>query len=335
MMELLTNMLPLIFMFIMGLAMLLYVILDGYDLGIGLLLPFAGDDHEKDIMIASIGPFWDANETWIVLGVGILLIAFPQAHGLVLSSLYIPVTIMLFGLILRGVSFDFRVKAHQHKKHTWNRLFFVGSFIASTAQGWMLGAYITGLENNLINTTFSILVALTLPYVYIFLGASWLIIKTEGKLFDKALYWAQSTLPLTAITLLLVSIATPIVSSTIAQKWFVLPNIIGLAPIPLSCIIMYGVMIFLFKHHEILRSGYEWLIFASMAFICVLATIGLAYSIFPDIVIDKLTIWEAASATESLLLIFWGVLITMPAIVAYTIYVYRVFSGKATSLSYE
>ena len=140
--------LPIAFMLIMGLALLIYVILDGYDLGVGMLLPFA-DDQQKDLMIASIGPFWDANETWIVLGVGVLLIAFPAAHGVILTSMYIPITIMLLGLILRGVAFDFRVKAGDAKKERWNKIFFAGSVIASVSQGWMLGSYITGLQGNL------------------------------------------------------------------------------------------------------------------------------------------------------------------------------------------
>ena len=146
--QLMAEFLPVFFVMAMGLALLLYVILDGFDLGVGLLLPLA-TDAEKDIMIASIGPFWDANETWIVLGIGILLIAFPKAHGIILTALYIPVTIMLFGLILRGVAFDFRVKAGDARKQLWNRAFFFGSLIASMAQGWMLGAYITGLQSNL------------------------------------------------------------------------------------------------------------------------------------------------------------------------------------------
>ena len=132
--------LPLLFVSIMGLALLIYIILDGYDLGIGILLPLA-DDNEKDRMIAAIGPFWDANETWIVLGVGVLLIAFPKAHGVVLTALYLPVTFMLVGLILRGVAFDFRVKAKSEYKRMWNRLFAIGSLIAATSQGWMLGKY--------------------------------------------------------------------------------------------------------------------------------------------------------------------------------------------------
>ena len=142
--------LPLFFVSAMGLSLLLYVILDGFDLGVGMLLPF-GNDAEKDTMIASIGPFWDANETWIVMGVGVLLIAFPKAHGIILTALYIPVTIMLVGLILRGAAFDFRVKSADHRQPMWNKLFALGSLMASMAQGWMLGAYITGLTGDAIS----------------------------------------------------------------------------------------------------------------------------------------------------------------------------------------
>ena len=187
------SMLPVIFVFIMGFALLLYVVLDGYDLGTGLLLPLATED-EKDIMIASIGPFWDANETWIVLGIGLLLIAFPAAYGVILTELYLPVTIMLMGLILRGVAFDFRVKAGVKKKPMWNKLFFLGSLITSCAQGWMLGHYITGLEYNLINYAFSTLIAFTLPALYLMLGSAWLLIKTEGELSRKAARWGASDL---------------------------------------------------------------------------------------------------------------------------------------------
>ncbi|MEM1113999.1 MAG: cytochrome d ubiquinol oxidase subunit II, partial [Pseudomonadota bacterium] len=218
----------------MGLALLVYVVLDGFDLGIGILLPFA-TEPQKDIMVASIGPFWDANETWVVLGVGILLVAFPKAHGVVLTALYIPVTIMLIGLILRGVAFDFRVKAGDDRRHWWNMAFTLGSLIASMAQGWMLGAYITGLQNTPTSLAFAALIALTLPALYIMLGGAWLLIKTEGDLFDKALVWSRRAWLPMSVALLLVSVATPIVSERIAERWFTLPNLIGLLPIPVSC----------------------------------------------------------------------------------------------------
>ena len=326
--------LPLFFAGAMGLALLIYVILDGYDLGIGMLLPFA-DDDQKDVMVAAIGPFWDANETWIVLGVGILLIAFPQAHGIVLTSLYLPVTIMLMGLILRGVSFDFRVKAGDKHKAKWNTLFAVGSLVASVCQGWMLGAFVTGLTGDATSTLFAVLIALALPALYIMLGAAWLLIKTDGELFNKAVRWGQlAVLPMGAF-LLLISIATPMVSDTIADKWFTLPNAIGLMPIPIATALAYAGLIWIFNNRQILHNGYGWLAFVMLIVMCVLASIGLAYSLFPDIVLGRLSIWDAASATESLLFTFWGAVITLPMILGYTIYIYRVFRGKATNLSYE
>ena len=233
--------LPVFFGGAMGFAMLVYVILDGYDLGVGLLLP-AANETEKDMMVASIGPFWDANETWIVLGVGILLIAFPHAHGVILTSLYLPVTIMLMGLILRGVSFDFRVKAQDSHKTMWNNLFFVGSLIASTAQGWMLGSYVTGLADTPTSWLFSFLIALTLPTLYIMLGAAWLLMKTEGDLYLKAINWAKNAILPMGLGLLLISIATPLVSDEIAAKWFSFPNIIGLSPIPFTCLIVVVIL---------------------------------------------------------------------------------------------
>ncbi|MED5389826.1 MAG: cytochrome d ubiquinol oxidase subunit II [Pseudomonadota bacterium] len=326
--------LPLFFAGAMGLALLIYVILDGYDLGIGMLLPFASDD-EKDVMVAAIGPFWDANETWIVLGVGILLIAFPQAHSIVLTSLYLPVTLMLMGLILRGVAFDFRVKAGDKHKAKWNRLFAFGSLVASLCQGWMLGAFVTGLTGDATSTLFASLIAVALPALYIMLGAAWLLIKTEGELFNKAVRWGRLAVWPMGGFLLLISIATPLVSSTIADKWFTLPNAIGLMPIPITTALAYAGLIWVFNSKQILHNGYGWLAFVALMVVCVLASIGLAYSLFPDIVLGRISIWEAASATESLLFTFWGAIIALPMILAYTVFIYRVFRGKATHLSYE
>ena len=326
--------LPVIYVLIMGLALLVYVILDGYDLGVGMLLPGASD-AEKDTMIASIGPFWDANETWIVLGIGVLLIAFPKAQGIILTALYIPVTLMLMGLILRGVAFDLRVKAGDARKGLWNRAFFAGSLIASLSQGWMLGAYITGLQYNALSLVFSVLIAVSLPALYVLLGAGWLLMKTEGALFDKALNWARMALLPMGICLLLVSIATPLVSDVIADRWFTLPNAIGLLPIPLSCLLIFAALFWLMGKPHLLSRGYGWTLFAGLLTLCIMATLGLAYSIYPDIIIGRMNIWEAAASTDSLLFMLVGVVITLPAIIGYSIYVYRVFHGKATELSYE
>lgn len=327
--------LPLIFVAVMGLSLLLYVILDGYDLGVGLLLPL-GNDQEKDVMIASIGPFWDANETWIVMGIGVLLIAFPSAHGIILTKLYLPATVMLLGLILRGVAFDFRVKAGAAKKEMWNRIFFIGSLVASTAQGWMLGSYITGLNGSFINTVFSILIALCLPALYCVLGATWLLIKTEGDLFTKAVGWARKSVLPMALGLFLVSIATPLVSEVIAERWFQLPNFIGLMPIPIaSAIALILLAVLLRRDAEELRSLNPWFLFICPVIVCLMAALGLAYSIFPDIIIGQLTIWDAAAHTSALLFTLYGMVIALPLIVMYTIFIYRVFSGKATELSYD
>lgn len=326
--------LPVFFVFAMGLALLVYVVLDGFDLGIGMLLPL-GDEAEKDIMVASIGPFWDANETWIVLGVGVLLIAFPKAHGIVLTALYIPVTVMLIGLILRGVAFDFRVKAGDRHRQLWNRAFALGSLVAALSQGWMLGAYITGLKDTTTSLAFSALIALTLPALYVMLGGAWLLIKTEGALFDKAVRWCRRAWLPMGIALLLVSLATPMVSAYIADRWFSLPNAIGLLPIPLSCALAFFGIGWLLRRDDVLRAGYEHLVFIALVVICVMAAVGLAYSIYPDIVIGQMTLYEAAAAPGSLKIVFWGVAITLPLIAGYSVFVYRVFGGKATELRYD
>ena len=333
-MELTWNvLLPLIFMAVMGLALLAYVILDGYDLGVGILLPFATDD-EKDLLVASIGPFWDANETWLVLGVGVLLVAFPAAHGVVLSALYLPVAVMLIGLILRGVAFDFRVKAAAQHKPLWNRCFAVGSLVTSLAQGWMLGSYITGFDSTPIGLAFATGIAVTLPAAYAMLGAAWLLMKTSDALQAKATRWGRTAFwPMTG-ALLAISIATPLVSHTVFEKWFALPQFLLLLPIPLACALALLAMRHVLWRPGIVAAGYGWVVFAAAVLIFVLAFFGLAYSLYPYIVIDRMTVWQAASSTEALTIIFYGVAVTLPAIIGYTIFMYRVFWGKARDLTY-
>jgi len=325
--------LPLIFMAVMGLALLAYVVLDGYDLGVGILLPFA-TDAEKDMMVSSIGPFWDANETWLVLGVGVLLICFPMAHGLVLSALYLPVALMLVGLILRGVAFDFRVKARDAHKTTWNRLFAGGSMVTTLAQGWMLGAYITGFKNDTSCLLFSAGIAITLPAAYAMLGAGWLLMKTDGELQRKAARWGQGALWPMGFALMGISLATPLISPTVFAKWFVLPELFALLPIPLACVAAFFAIRHVLGTPRVVQAGYGWIVFVATVVIFVLAFFGLAYSLYPYIVIDRLTVWQAASATESLAVIGIGVAITLPVIMVYTVFMYRVFWGKARALTY-
>ena len=326
--------LPVFFVGVMGFSLFMYTVLDGYDLGIGMLLPLVGDS-EKDQMIATIGPFWDANETWIVLGVGVLLMAFPMAHGMVLTALYIPVTIMLIGLTLRGVAFDFRVKAKTKYKNTWNNLFFIGSITAAMAQGWMLGNYIMGLSDSFVATLFSWAIALLLPVLYVMLGCAWLLVKLEGELYLKAAKWARWFVFPLGLGLFLISIATPLASTEIADKWFSLPEAIGLLPIPISSIAAYIVIVWVLWNPKVIQADYGWVIFVALIVLCIMCSLGLAYSIFPEIVLGKMTIFEAAAARNSLMFAFYGTAIAVPAIFAYTIFIYRVFSGKTTELTYE
>lgn len=324
--------LPLIFGALMGLSMLVYVISDGYDLGVGLLMPRA-TAAEKDVLIASIGPFWDANETWLVLGVGILLVAFPQAHGLVLGQLYLPVVLMLIGLTLRGVAFDFRVKAHDTHKATWDRLFFAGSLLASMAQGWMLGRYVSGFGEGWNYPLFAAAIAVALPMAYALLGAAWLIMKTEGELQAKAIAWARMTWWPVVLGMVMISMATPWVSPTVRARWFELPQLIALMVIPaMTAIALLGIRLALAS--PLVRRELCWFPFVLAMAVFVLGFVGLAYSIYPFVVIDRLTVWQAASSTASLKAILLGVCIAVPAIIGYTVFSYRVFWGKATELRY-
>ncbi|RPH46689.1 MAG: cytochrome d ubiquinol oxidase subunit II [Burkholderiales bacterium] len=324
--------LPVVFLALMGTSMLVYVVLDGYDLGVGMLLPNA-DAAERDTMIASIGPFWDANETWLVLGVGILLIAFPRAHGMVLGALYLPVALMLVGLVLRGVAFDFRVKAQDRWKPLWNRAFFAGSLMAAAAQGWMLGRYVTGLQDGWVSTAFAAVIAVLLPAAYVLLGACWLVLKTEGALQRRAVGWARTAWPAVAVGMALISLATPLASETVRARWFAMPEFIALLPIPLVTVAaLLGARATL--EPRTAESRWCWVPFALVVLVFVLGAVGLAYSLFPYVVIDRLTIWEAASATEALVVIAVGCAITVPVIAGYTVFSYRVFRGKASPLDY-
>jgi cytochrome d ubiquinol oxidase subunit II len=324
--------LPLIFGALMGLSMLVYVISDGYDLGVGMLMPRA-NATEKDVLIASIGPFWDANETWLVLGIGILLVAFPKAHGLVLGQLYLPVVLMLIGLTLRGVAFDFRVKARDAHKASWDRLFFAGSMLASLAQGWMLGRYISGFGEGWNYPVFAAAIALALPAAYVLMGAAWLIMKTEGELQAKAIRWARLAWWPVVIGMLLISMATPWVSQTVRERWFELPQFIALMVIPaVTAVALLGIRLVLVS--ALVRKELCWLPFVLLIGVFMLGFVGLAYSIYPYVVIDQLTVWQAASSPAALKVILIGVCISVPAIAAYTVFSYRVFWGKATELRY-
>jgi cytochrome d ubiquinol oxidase subunit II len=330
--------LPIVFALVMALSMLAYVILDGYDLGVGALLDGADTVQQKDTMIASIGPFWDANETWLVLGVGVLLVGFPLAHGVILGALYLPVALMLVALSLRGVAFDFRVKAKDHHRPLWDKAFYIGSILASWSQGFMLGQLITGFKQDLSGYLFSALIGFCLVFAYRLLGAAWLIMKTEGTLQLNAVEWAKGSLWLTGAGVLAISVATPWVSPRIFDKWFSFPNVLMLFPIPsMTMALFFVISRSLSRLPTRLAQGNQYgaaVPFASTVGIFLLSFYGLAYSLFPWLVIDKLDIWQAASAPEALLVIFYGVVVVLPVIIGYTIFAYRVFWGKSTTLSY-
>lgn len=329
--------LPLAFYLLLGLVMLAYVVLDGYDLGVGILLRRA-NEAEKDLMVASIGPFWDANETWLVFGIGILLVAFPFAHGVILTALYLPVALMLFGLVLRGVAFKFRSKAKPEHKGGWNFAFFAGSLLATLAQGYMLGAMVMGFTPGWATFAFGLLIGVCLVAGYSLLGAGWLIFKTHGALQRKAIRWAQASLGLTALGIAAVSVATPLLDERIFDKWFSLPWLVLLAPIPLMTVALFLVIARSLRRLPTrLEQGNEYGVgvpFWCAVGVFVLAFYGLAYSLFPYLVVGQLTVWQAAAAPEALMLIFVGACVMLPIIIGASLFVYRVFSGKAQVLDY-
>jgi cytochrome d ubiquinol oxidase subunit II len=326
--------LPRVFAFLMGLSILIYVVLDGFDLGVGILFP-GKSSEERDRMVASIGPFWDANETWLVLAIGLLLVAFPIAHGRILSALYLPVAIMLVGLILRGVAFEFRAKAEASWKPLWDRAFFIGSTTTALAQGYMLGLYTMGLERTLPHVAFACITAVCVTSGYALMGATWLIIKTDGELQRRAVRRARRSLIVTGLGFIGISLATPLVSPRIFDKWFSVPEIVLLAPLPIAAAALFVAVWYALGHLPRHNDRFNWVPFAGTAGIFALAFAGLAYSFYPFVVPEKLTIYEAAAAPESLFLILIGTLFVLPVILAYSALSYWVFRGKARELRYD
>ena len=326
--------LPLVFAALMGLSILIYVIMDGFDLGVGILMPFATSD-EKDMMVSSIGPFWDANETWLVMAIGLLLVAFPLAHGAILTALYVPVAVMLIGLILRGVAFEFRAKAPATSKPSWNAAFFAGSLMTALSQGFMLGLYIMGLEITGWTLGFAALTAMFTAIGYSYIGAAWLVLKTHDALQRKAVGWARKGLYGVVLGIGTISIASPMVSARIFDKWFNFPEVLILAPLPLMSLGLIVATWLALRHLPLPNDALVWVPFAAGASLFTLAFAGLAYSFYPYVVPEKITLYEAASAPEALWIILIGAIVVMPVITAYTALSYFVFRGKARLLSYN
>tara|TARA_Y100001960_G_scaffold44466_1_gene44366 strand:+ start:926 stop:1930 length:1005 start_codon:yes stop_codon:yes gene_type:complete len=332
----LENWLPYTFAFLMVLSALVYAILDGYDMGIGVLSKATKNEAEKDRMVDSIGPFWDANETWLVLAVGLLLVAFPYAHGVILTNLYLPTLAMLVGLIFRGVAIEYRKKMkNQKKKDFWNNAFFAGSVLMAVSQGYMVGSYVLGFETGLAATAFCMLVGISLTAAYCLMGACWLIIRAEGELQKKAIKWAKRSLIGTIVGIALVSMATPLASARIFDKWFTLPAGAFLMILPIAVAGLIALMVYVLNSGKLEQQKMLWAPIGIASGMFTLCTVALAYSFFPYIVPNQLTIVDAAAANESLFIIFCGAVVVLPIMFGYTFLIYRIFKGKSTDLSYD
>jgi cytochrome d ubiquinol oxidase subunit II len=321
--------LPLIWAAIIGGAVTLYVILDGFDLGIGLLFPFADNDRERDQMMASIAPFWDGNETWLVMGGVGLLVAFPPAYAILMPAMYLPVIVMLLALVFRGVAFEFREIGHN--KALWNLAFTGGSTLAGFAQGVILGGMIQGIrvENGGYAggtfdwaTPFALLCGFGVLAGYALLGATWLTMKTSGAVAERARTHAVVLLYVVLAFMAAVSLWTPIEFERIRERWFSLPNFFYLWPVPLLTALTA------LLEWRSLRNGGEAMPFVATIVLFLLGFVGLVISSFPYLVPPSLTIWQAAAAPASQIFMLVGTLILLPLILAYTAYVYWLFRGK-------
>lgn len=329
--------LPLIWVAIMAIAVMIYVMLDGFDLGIGMLFPFAGSPAERDLMMSSVAPFWDGNETWLVLGGGGLFAAFPFAYATLLPAFYIPILTMLLALILRGVAFEFRPRARARGKAFWTAAFAAASLAATLAQGLVLGGFIQGVtvkDGHFAGGRFdwlnpySLLVAVGLAAGYVLLGAGWLIWRTEGDLQARARRWAWIALPSVALLLAAVSFTTLQVHPAVAARWGWTgagfdPSRLGrLSPIPLLGAVGLGIVALGLRSHS-----HGWP-FAGALVVFLSGYLGLAAGFFPYMVPYALTFRQAANADNALALLLIGGAILFPAIVTYSSWVYWVFRGK-------
>ena len=325
----LTALLPWIWATLLGVAVAFYVILDGFDLGIGMLFPFAKDDSERDRMLASVAPYWDGNETWLVLGGGGLLVAFPPAYAIIMPAFYLPIVVMLLALVFRGVTFEFRAIAHH--KGLWNVIFAAASTLAALCQGFVLGGLVHGVavENNAFAggpfdwaTPFGVLCALGVVAGYALLGATWLIVKTDGDMARRATAKAKVLLIAVLVLMAAVSIYTPLLIPRIAQRWFTLPNFYYLAPIP-----VVTALVALLEWRALAAGREVTPVLATIA-LFVLGYIGLAISAFPYIVPTALTIPQAAAAPSSQGFMLIGTVVLLPCILGYTALTYWLFRGK-------
>jgi cytochrome d ubiquinol oxidase subunit II len=321
--------LPLIWAAVIGVAVAMYVVLDGFDLGIGILFPFARSESERDLMTRSIGPYWDGNETWLVLGGAGLFVAFPRAYAVIMPAFYLPVIVMLLALVFRGIAFEFRHLSNS--KTLWNAAFAGGSTLAAFAQGVILGGLIQGVkvENGAYAggaldwaTPFALLCGLAIIAGYGLLGATWLVMKTEGPVAERARGQAKILLLAVLVFMGAVSLWTPLAQPRVVERWFSLPNILFLWPVPaVTALTAYGCWRWIQKGHDVPP-------FLAAIALFLLGYLGLVISNFPYLVPPSLSVWDTAAAPASQIFMLLGTLLLLPMILGYTGFVYWIFRGK-------
>ena len=325
--EFLPVILPLVWGAILALAVFLYVLLGGYDLGLGVLFPLAPTHQDRDAMMGSVSPFWDGNETWLVLGGGGLFAAFPLAYSVMLPALYLPIILMLIGLILRGVAFEFRFKSGTYR-WVWDLAFTGGSITAALMQGIVIGAFVQGfkvVDHKFAGgtfdwlTPFTMVTALAVVSGYVLLSAGWLIMKGDEALRDWAYGVARMALVTVTAFILIFSLWTPILHPDIAARWFSPGNMVMLSPVPLLTAATVAALWLSLNR----RMRYAPFLLATVIFL--LCYTGLAVSLFPYIIPPSISLWEAAAAPESQLFMLYGAIPILPIILGYTAYSYYVF----------
>jgi cytochrome d ubiquinol oxidase subunit II len=322
--------LPVISAAVIALAVAMYVVLDGFDLGVGILFPFFPEETQRDQMMNSVAPFWDGNETWLVLGGTGLLVTFPLAFAVIMPAFYVPVIAMLLALVFRGVAFEFRWAAKpQHRK--WDIAFTGGSTVAGFAQGAMAGALVTGIrvENGQFAgtafewlTPFTVICGIGLVAGYAFLGACWLVMKTAGDVEQSARRRARPLFVAVLTFILLVSVWTPLHFERVAERWFSWPNMLYLSPVPLAMAALAA------SCWRGLSGHHPSIAFYSAVGLFIVTFVGLMISTLPYIVPPSLTLWQAAAAPQSQAFVLVGVAILLPVILGYTVFVYHTFRGK-------
>ncbi len=322
--------LPVVWAAIIGIATALYVVLDGFDLGVGILFPYFPEERDRDQMMNSVAPFWDGNETWLVLGGGGLWVAFPKAFAVIMPAVYLPVIVLLLALIFRGVAFEFRWVAKPDQRK-WDIAFAGGSIVAAFAQGCVLGGIlqeITVRNGQFAGgpldwlTPFSLFCGFGLVAGYALIGATWLVMKTDGEVERRSRVYAQRLWLVFIAFVALVSIWTPLAIERIRERWFTLPNLLWFSPLPLATLLLA------IAGWMALRRGNHARPFACAVGVFLLAFLGLVVSNVPYLVPPSITVWEAAAAPTSQRFVLVGVLVLLPIILGYTVFNYWVFRGK-------